>query len=363
MERSSPTHSAFRMHERDGGRARWTQGELERLADSLTRRRVLTGAGVVALVAALPGTSHAQSPAASPAAGWTFVDDKGATIQLDTPPARIVADLIPAAALWDFGIRPVGVFGWDVLADGSFDAAGGRIDRDAVDLAGDETTPFDPERAAALDPDLIVTLTDAASDADTYWSIDAKVVSQARQIAPLLAIDSSVRLDLVVSRFAELALALGAEADSDPFVAARAEAEAAATAFAEETAAKPGLSAVFVYAAADQLYVANPKVPSDLLYFRELGLTMPDLDVADTEYWETLSWEQALKYPEDMVFVSSRSALGIEELKAQPVFAQHPAAKAGQVYPWNGEEPLSYQGIASTLGSTREAVEASSPTP
>lgn len=345
----------------EGGLAPWTRDELDALVAALTRRKVLTGAGAATLAAVLSGQVSQQTPAASPASGWSFVDDKDATIQLDAPPVRIVADLIVAAALWDFGIRPAGVFGWDVMADGTFDAAGGRIEREAVGLAGDETTPFDPERAATLDPDLIVTLTDAASDADTYWSIDAKVVSQARQIAPVLAIDSSVRLDLVVSRFAELALALGAAPDSDPFVAARADAEAAATTFAETVAAGPDLSALFVYANEEQLFVANPKVASDLLYFRELGLAMPDLDIADTEYWELLSWEQSLKYPEDMVFVSARSPLDIEALTAHPVFAQHPAVKAGQVYAWNGEEPLSYQGIATTLEATRRSVAASSP--
>lgn len=358
MERSSPKSSYMPGIEADQS---WTVNEAEILVAALTRRHVLSGAVATALLAALPLSSRAQTPVASPASGWTFVDDKGATIQLDARPARIVADLIAAAALWDFGIRPVGVFGWDVKANGSFNAAGGRVDREAVGLAGDETTPFDPERAAALDPDLIVTLTDAASVADTYWSIDAKVVSQARQIAPLLALDSSIRLDLVVSRFAELALALGSDPESDPFVAARADAEAAATTFAETVAAKADVSALFVYASEEQLYVANPKVASDLLYFRELGLAMPDLGVEDTEYWEFLSWEQSLKYPEDMVFVSARSPLGIDGLKAHPVFSQHPAVKAGQIFPWNGEEPLSYQGIATTLEATRRSVEASSP--
>ncbi|MGC4108020.1 MAG: ABC transporter substrate-binding protein [Thermomicrobiales bacterium] len=358
MDRRS--HSPFESYV-GGGLAPWTQEEVAALVAALTRRKVMAGAGAALLGAVLSDGVGAQTPFASPVDGWTFVDDKGVTIQLETQPVRIVADLIAAAALWDFGIRPVGVFGWDVMADGSFDAAGGRVDRDAVELAGDETVPFDAERAAALHPDLIVTLTDAASDADTYWSIDAKVVSQARQIAPLLAIDSSVRLDLVVSRFAELAIALGADTESDAFVAARADAEAAATAFAEAAEASSDLSALFVYATEEQLFVANPKVASDLLYFRELGLAIPDLDVPDTDYWELLSWEQSLKYPEDMVFVSARSALDIDALKAHPVFSQHPAVQAGQIYTWNGEEPLSYQGIATTLGATRQSVEASSP--
>jgi hypothetical protein len=34
---------------------------------------------------------------------------------------------------------------------------------------------------------------------------------------------------------------------------------------------------------------------------------------------------------------------------------------AGQLYPWNGEEPLSYQGITTTLTNTLASIEAAVP--
>jgi iron complex transport system substrate-binding protein len=226
---------------------------------------------------------------------------------------------------------------------------------------GNVTTPFDAEPAIGAKPDLIVTLTDGSDDPDLYWSIDPKIVGVAREIAPILAINTSVQLDQVVARFAELATALGADLASEEIRTSKTAADQAALDFAAGVEAKPELNAIFISTTEEALYIANPKVASDLIYFRELGLDIPDLDVADTEYWEKLDWEQALKYPVDVVFYSTRVGLTADELKAHPVFSRHPAVIAGQLYPWNGEEPLSYQGITTTLTNTLASIEAAKP--
>lgn len=323
-----------------------------------SRRKLIGGAIAAVVIAGTPSLTSAQTPVASQ---WSFIDDKDVGIELPQQPVRIVADLIAAAALWDFGVRPVGVFGWDVRADDTFNVAGGRVDASAVEIAGNETTPFDFERVAVLDPDLIVTLTDGSGDPDAYWSIDPELVGRARQLAPIAAINSSRRLDLVVERFAELAGALGADLAGAELMNAKTEADDAANGFKAGVAANAGLTAMFIFATDDQLFIANPKVASDLIYFRELGLAIPDLDVADTEYWEALSWEQSLKYPVDLVFFSTRGALDAEALEAHPVFSAHPAVVAGQLAPWNGEEPLSYTGITTTLTNTLASIAAAKP--
>src|SRR5688572_27009371 len=100
--------------------------------------------GVLGLAAAgrlLPVAAQDGTPAGSPpAGGWSFTDDKGVTIELPGMPVRIVADVNAAAPLWDFGIRPVAVFGWNATLtdDGDFGAAGGRIDPSQVEIVGDE---------------------------------------------------------------------------------------------------------------------------------------------------------------------------------------------------------------------------------
>ena len=332
----------------------WTPDEIDRLIASMNRRKLIAGALAAVALAGMPSLTKAQTPVSS---GWSFTDDKGNAIELAKQPVNVIADLIAAAALWDFGIRPVGVFGWDVRADDTFNVAGGRVDASAVEIAGNETTPFDLERAAVLAPDLIVTLTDGSGDPNLYWSIDPELVDRARRLAPIAAINSSRRLDLVVARFAELAGALGADLASEELATAMTNADAAAAAFKTGVAASDGLSAMFIFATPDQLFIANPKVASDLIYFRELGLSIPDLDVEDTDYWETLSWEQSLKYPVDLVFYSTRGSLGADELKAHSAFSAHPALLAGQLAPWNGEEPLSYIGIETTLTNTLASIE------
>jgi len=327
-------------------------------ASMLDRRRFLAAGFAVATVAGSAGRGFAQTPAAD---GWSFVDDKDNDIRLDHVPQRILADLIAAAALWDFGVRPVGVFGWDVNADDTFNVAGGRLDPTTVEVAGNINVPFDAERAISTSPDLIITLTDGTDDPDGYWSIEADIVPLARQVAPILAINPSDRLDRVVARFAELAVALGVDGESAQLTSSRQEAEQAAMDFAAGTEDNLDLTAMFIASSEESLYIANPKVASDLIYFRELGLSIPDLDVADNEYWEMLSWEQSLKYPVDLVFYSTRTGLTADELKAHPAFGQHPAVLAGQLYAWNGEEPLSYQGITTTLNNTLVSIEDAKP--
>ena len=180
---------------------------------------------------------HAQTPAA----GWSFTDDKGVTIALATPPARIVSDLLMAAALWDFGVQPVAVFGWDVTADNTLGVGGGNIDPAAVEIVGNATEPLNLEAAIAVSPDLFTTFDGDPADPMSYWSIDPELLDDVQAVAPVLAINSNyVRTDLVVTRIGELAAALGADLGSAEVSAAKADAEAAAAEFVATVEADPG---------------------------------------------------------------------------------------------------------------------------
>lgn len=208
----------------------WAADDITRLATALSRRRLMTASFAAAVLAGLNSAS-AQTPIA--AGAWSFLDDKGNLITADAQPTRIAADLIAAAALWDFGVHPTAVFGWDVNADDTFNVA-----------------------------------------------------------------------------------------------------------------------------AEDTLYVANPKVVSDLIYLTELGLEMPALDAADTEYWEFLSWEESAKYPVDLIFTTTRAPMSVDDLRAHPVFGQLPAVQAGQLVAWNDTHTISYQGLTTLLTETLTAVSA-----
>jgi hypothetical protein len=87
------------------------------IARPVTRRRLLA-TGVAGGVGLFVGCgSGARSDT-----GWTFVDDRRRTIRLKKRPTRIVAYTSAAAALHDWGVTPVGVFGDDPREDPSSDA-------------------------------------------------------------------------------------------------------------------------------------------------------------------------------------------------------------------------------------------------
>ena len=75
-----------------------------------------------------------------------------------------------------------------------------------------------------------------------------------------------------------------------------------------------------------------------------------DVNAAPETFWETLSMEQALKYPADVVFHSSRlGTLTAEEIQAHPTLGQHPVVQAGQIGGWNQDFIMSYQGMTLAL--------------
>jgi iron complex transport system substrate-binding protein len=328
----------------------------------VSRRAFVMGSAAIAGAAAL-GRVAAQdaSPEAGTEAGWSFTDDKGVTVTLPEAPKRVVIDVNPAAPLWDFGIRPVAVFGWLANPDGDFGLAGGNIDPSQVEIIGNGAETIDVEALIALQPDLVVTLTFVPDDPLDYWSLAADgPLEQVKQVAPIIAISGVQSADAQLARFAELAEALGADLESPELTEAQATWRASEDAFKAALAEKPGISAVFGALGTDEIYVANPKRAGDLVYFRSLGLEIPDVDLPEdsTDYWETLSLEAVGKYQTDLFFNSYRGT-SIEEAVAVPTIGQLPAVKAGQIFVWNQDFISSYQGLTAILDELTAAVEAS----
>jgi iron complex transport system substrate-binding protein len=299
------------------------------------------------------GAQDASPLAGTATAGWTFTDDKGVTVDLPELPVRIVADVNAAAPLWDFGIRPIGVFGWNatVGSDGTFGAAGGRIDPSHVEIVGDEVETLRLEDALALEPDLIVTLTWDPDDPAEYWSIDASVVAQVKAIAPILALSATGRADQNLARSVELAEALGADLSTPEQQEQKSRFDAALDAFKATAADKSDLTNVFGYIDASELiYIANPPDWGDLTWYRELGLNIIDPNAEPLDYRQELSREGALMYPSDVFWQSTRpGTLTPDEMKTDPVLSGNPAIGAGQIGWWNQDYILSYQGMADAL--------------
>jgi iron complex transport system substrate-binding protein len=298
-------------------------------------------------VAGMGLARHGLARQATPAAGWSFTDDKGVTVTLDAAPQRLAIDLNAAAALWDFGVRPAAVFGWDAKETGDFGDAGGNIDPSTVEVAGNTAEPVQLEKMVAAKPDLIVTLTFTAEDDDQYWSIDPEIVEQVRDIAPIVALSATGTASANIARHAELAAALGADPDAPEVVEARQRYEAAVADLDAAAQEKADISVLFINVQSDTAYVANPEPWSDLGYYLASGVNIINPDIDDAESWLEISPEQALEYASDVFMAATiEGTLTIDEIVAHPTFGQHPAVKAGQIADWNQSFIQSYQGGA-----------------
>src|SRR5690606_16096247 len=153
---------------------------------------------------------------------WTFTDDRDRRIELDKTPSRVVAQVGAAAALWDFGVRPVGVFGPHKLQDGAKDPQVGNVDITQVTGLGNVWDEFNVEQYIALEPDLLVS---SMYENGTLWYVPEKSKDTIEQVAPTVGIMLTGKTATeVIGRYEELARSLGADLAGVPEAKARMEA-------------------------------------------------------------------------------------------------------------------------------------------
>lgn len=303
--------------------------------------------------AATPGTASPTAAANPEASGgeWTFTDDRGITVTLPSRPERIVAQTAAAAALWDYGIRPVGIFGPYRMEDGSPDFQAGNIDLDAVEYLGDYGE-MDLEKLVALQADVYV---DFALYDDQLWYL-GDTEPRVKEIVPTIGISmQGVSILQSIERFEELAGLLGADLSAPEVVEAKEEFAAAEADLKAAIEEKPDLRVLVISNSLDQIYIASPEWMTDLRYFADLGL---DIVTHETEdFFESLSWEQANKYPADLILVDQRPGLLTQEqLNAIPTWTSLPAVQAGQVGPWYAGAPYSHHRFAPIMRELAEII-------
>lgn len=315
---------------------------------SFSRRQLLGGA--LATFALTPWGSVAGQ---TPRAGWTFTDDRDITVTLPERPDRVAAQISAAAALWDYGVRPIAVFGPQRLTDGAADPRAGAVDLEQVASVGQLWGELDVERLLALDAELIVT---PMWESPWLWYVAEETQAALEGKIPSLAIQTArVSIFDAIARFAALAEALGAHMTSAENVAAKAEYDAAVTDLEAAIAQQPGLRVIFVAGDDEAFYVAHPDFMSDLCFFRDLGMDVVANRIND--FWETLSWEEVTTYPADLVFVDTREgSYTLEDFARVPTWPAVPAAAAGQVHDWNAEPVYSYAAYAPELRRIAEIV-------
>ena len=320
---------------------------------------------VAALVAALSltaltacGASEESSATDGTGGPWSYTSASGETVEVDHRPTRIIAHSDEAAALLSYGIRPVGIYGNEKPEDNKnledFDLSG-------IAVLGTEWGEVDVEKAAALDPDLIVADWWPAEKA--YSGLEEGVKAKSRklgELAPVIGGAQGTSLVDTIAYYEGLAEALGADVDDSDGAADKAAFDAAVERFKAATASKPGLTAMGMAPGKDLLYVANPAYAPELLDFKAWGLDVqvPRDPDADFPYWENLSWEKADKYQPDLVLLDDRvAATDVAALDSQPTWKSIDAVAAGAVVPWPAYWIHTYQAYAEQLDQLAAAVE------
>jgi iron complex transport system substrate-binding protein len=316
----------------------------------MNRREFIVAATSMPLLLAACGAEREEPAAEGP---WRFTDDRGERISLDAPPERIVAHEYALAALWDYGVRPVGTYGSVPVGEQPLFEG---VDLGGVKSVGEVWGEVNLEALAALRPELIVS---------TYWPSekllggikDDKLAGKMSAVAPLLGIHAQVPATTTIEHFEKLAAALGHDVDSQAMVANRKRYDDAVQAFRAAVEAKPGLRMMAVYADPEAFYVAKTADYSDLREYQAWGLDVVSGESSDP-YWEKLSWENAGKYEADLILHDARAhAPSLEDLAKIPVWSRFPAVEAGQLSPWHMEEAVSYRLFASHIEELTAAIE------
>lgn len=320
----------------------------------VTRRALAMGLvagaalGVVGVQAARQATPEG-SPVAS---GWTYTDVLGTTVSLPNVPQRIAANLVTAAALWDLGIKVVAVFDYTATAypDGDH-IAWGNVDPKQVANVGDVDGNILPEDLLKVQPDVILTLTFDPADPSQTAGVVPDMADAIGKIAPVLVVTDMASTEIQLQRLVDLGASLGADLDAPDVVEGKTAYEAKVEEFRGVAAEKSELTSIFANVDADAFYVGGPQGVAELQFLASLGLVFANADSPEAgEFWETLSLEQALKYPADLFYNDVYSAFKTtEELQAQPGVGAIPAIEAGQVGEWARDFPVSYAGVTNFL--------------
>jgi iron complex transport system substrate-binding protein len=328
-------------------------------------RRTVIKSAPVALATAIGLAATASSAQEStpvvngtqPDGSWVFTDDRGRTISLSEMPTRIFADTGAGLALWELGIKPVGLVGYV----GAIEIPEELADVPFIDLTAAE---MDLEQVIAINPDLSVSQAWTAGDANDFGGIDETTLPGFTDIAPTLSILAVVApVDQSLARFEELAGALGADLAAPDVVANRDAFEVASERVREAAAAKPDLKVMAISPETDTIWIGNPESASDLLFFSQLGVNVyvPETPGAEMSgLWQQISWEEVGQYEVDLYLTDDRGfGLTAEQLVEQPTFANLPAAKAGQIGDWTIEYVPSYRSMTAILDALAESIASS----
>jgi iron complex transport system substrate-binding protein len=312
----------------------------------VTRRRlVATGvAGGAALLVGCGSGAHSET-------GWTVVDDRKHTVRLKRRPTRIVAYTSAAAALHDWGVTPVGVFGDDPREDPSL--AG--FPWNEAQIVGSVYGEIDTEALQSLKAELIVSRWyPPPADTPVFGFKDMKQERTIGSLVPIVAMNGHAIATRQIARFGDLARALGVSTTSGGISQARSAFARAAANLSQIARRESNLRIIAVSADQDTIYVAT--LNGDLAFYAQRGVPLVAATTSDL-YWDSLPWKEAGKYAADGILYDARSnVLPLADAKGIPAFAELPAVRANQIGAWQADPPPSYQQYRTTMNDLARAI-------
>ncbi|MFJ8750164.1 ABC transporter substrate-binding protein [Streptomyces sp. NPDC102441] len=284
---------------------------------------------------------------------WSFADDRGQLAVADRRPSRVLAYVQAGATLWDYGIRPEGIFGSGHDGAEPDRAKTGTLPLDTVDYrgAGDD---LDVDTLLRGRPDLAVAVSYGHGQ---LYGLDPDTAKRLEERVPVVVIDvgQARTLDRVAERFAELASALGGASVPDAAGELHAARERLRTA-----ARAPGAPRVVALSPAgpEQAYVARPQMWPELRVLAELGVGLVAPPDGAGANWATVGWEDAAALEPGIVLTDIRS--NAVPLDGISVPAWQAAGQGARTVPWNPEPLCSPQAHARFLALVADAVEGAS---
>ena len=280
---------------------------------------------------------------------------------LDAVPTRIVAHAYAAAALMEFGIKPIAVYADGPIKD---DVGLRNVDFAGIDILGEEWGKIDVEKAASLKPDLIVA--DWWPVEKAYSGMESGVEEKSKKLAELAPVVGAAQGDSIVDLiegYEALAASLGADVNG-PGAAAKAAFETARDSFSTAARAKTGLTALAISPYSDGYAMAVPAYAPELLDLRSWGLDVivPATPDPAFPYWQTLSFEKADTYQPDLLLFDDRNYPGnLKTLEEQPIADSIKAFKAGAYTTWPAYWLHTYRDYAEQLTALTTAISSADP--
>jgi iron complex transport system substrate-binding protein len=319
-----------------------------RLERSLTRRQVLA-AGVATGATLMVGCGSAEHHAV----GWTFVDDRKQAVRLRKRPSRIVAYTSAAAALHQWGLTPVGVFGDDPREDPAL--AGFPWGKS--EIVGSVYGEIDTSKLLTLEAELIVSRWYPPPRDTPLFGF--KDLAQQKRIAarvPIVGLNGRTIATEQIARFGDLVRDLGVDTRAAGIARAREAFLAAAERLSRIARRKSNLRIIAASGDQSTMYVSKVVDSGDLTFYKRRGVPLVSAKTSHA-YWERVRWDHAAKYPADGILYDARPIfLPLRQARKIPTFGALPAVRADQIANWQADPPPSYQAYTAAMNDLATAI-------